>query len=312
VVALLVALFLVRRAVPACDDHGCAGDTLVRAPDGMTMVYVPGRTFQMGSTDDEVDYVLRLCERHRAHCQRKWFEDEQPPHRVTLDGFWIDRTEVTNGQFAAFLNARGNQGEGRIPWLDLEDGECLIERVGEGYRPRDGYADHPVVEVTWYGARAYCEWVGGRLPTEAEWEYAARGPGGNPYPWGDALPDGSRLNFCDVNCGIESLREAGYDDGYAHTAPVGSYEEGASWCGALDMAGNVWEWVADWYGVYPATDQTNPTGPETWSSRAYRVVRGGSWAVGREGVHAAVRVGLGPGYADPTIGFRCVRAATEG
>ena len=130
------------------------------------MVYVPGGTFQMGSTEGD--------------------DDEQPVHEVTLDGFWIDKYEVTNAQFVAFLNEKGNQEENGEEWLELEDVDCNIELTGGEFRPKNGYADHPVIEVSWCGARAYAEWVGGRLPTEAEWEKAARGIDGQTYPWGNA------------------------------------------------------------------------------------------------------------------------------
>jgi formylglycine-generating enzyme required for sulfatase activity len=111
----------------------------------MVMVYVPAGEFQMGSTDEQVDYVGELCNEPYADCQREWFEREQPAHVVALDGFWLDRTEVTNAHFAAFLNEEGNQEEGGVTWLRLESDYCLIERVGDEYRPKSGYADHPVI-----------------------------------------------------------------------------------------------------------------------------------------------------------------------
>jgi hypothetical protein len=132
------------------------GDTWTRPTDEAVMVYVPAGEFEMGSTEGD--------------------SDEQPVHDVTLDGFWIDKHEVTNAQFAAFLNEKGNQEEGGTTWLELDSDDCLIEKSGEEFRPKSGYADHPVVEVSWYGAKAYAKWVGGQLPSEAEWEYAARGP----------------------------------------------------------------------------------------------------------------------------------------
>jgi hypothetical protein len=125
-----------------------AGSTTTREADGMVMVYVLGGEFLMGSEDGD--------------------SDEQPVHNVTVDDFWIDRTEVSNAQFAAFLNKQNNRKEGGVKWLDLEDEDCLTEQVEGRYRPKSGYADHPVIKVSWYGARAYCQWVGARLPTEAE------------------------------------------------------------------------------------------------------------------------------------------------
>jgi formylglycine-generating enzyme required for sulfatase activity len=249
------------------------GDTWIRPTDGMMMVYVPGGEFQMGSMDGG--------------------SDEQPVHTVMLDDFWIDQTEVTNAQFAAFLNEQGNQTEGGTTWLQLESEDCLIEQVGGEYRPKSGYADHPVIMVSWYGANAYCKWAGARPPTEAEWEYAARGEDGAIYPWGDDGPN------CD---------KANYGACVGGTTAVGSYPAGASWCEALDMAGNVWEWVSDWYGNYPSTAQEDPTGPET---AGYKVLRGGAWDFGSFNARSAERTRILPLSRDEYVGLRCVGASTS-
>jgi serine/threonine-protein kinase len=258
------------------------GDTWTRPADEAVMVYVPAGEFEMGSNS---------------------YDDEQPVHTVALDGFWIDKHEVTNAQFAAFLNEKGNHREGGTTWLALGSDDCLIEESGGEFQPKSGYADHPVVEVSWYGARAYAEWVGGQLPSEAEWEYAARGSEGQIYPWGNEF-DGTRLNFCDVNC-TSSYRATGYDDGYEETAPVGSFPDGASWCGALDMAGNVWEWVADWYDgdYYARSPSENPGGPEYGS---VRVVRGGAFVNSEYHVRCAYRYNGHPHDRYNHLGFRVV------
>jgi formylglycine-generating enzyme required for sulfatase activity len=259
-----------------------AGDTRVSPEDGAVMVYVPAGEFQMGS-DPEVDPDAD--------------SDEQPVHTVALDAFWIDQTEVTNARFATFLNAMDNREEGGETWLELTDEDCLIEQVDDTYRAKDGYAEHPVIEVSWYGARAYCTWAGRRLPTEAEWEYAARGPEGRIYPWGDAF-ECAHGNF-----------PGDYCDGYIRTAPVGRFPDGASWTGALDMAGNVWEWVADWYGAYPSGRQENPTGPETGE---YRVLRGGGWGLIAWYGRATSRYRSTPTGRGHYVGFRCAIAARQG
>ncbi len=265
------------------------GDTWTRPADGMTMVYVSAGQFEMGSKDGD--------------------SDEQPAHTVTLDGFWIDRVEVTNAQFVAFLNVRGNQTEGGETWFDLEDEDCLIELVGGEYRPKEGYADHPVIEVSWYGAEAYCKWAGGRLPTEAEWEYAARGPEGYTYSWGDVF-DCTKGNFDDETIINRYVVPGGEGcDGFDRTAPAGSFPGGASWCGALDMSGNVWEWVNDWYvsDYYNRSPGENPPGPESGTSK---VLRGGSWDVNSEyDLRAANRYSSGSSISYSYVGFRCVVVA---
>jgi formylglycine-generating enzyme required for sulfatase activity len=262
----------------------------------MVEVWVPGGAFQMGTTDDEAEAALQLCNDLVGNCSPTWFDDEQPAHTVLVDDFWMDKTEVTNAHFAAFLNAQGNQTEEGATWLDLWDAESLIALSGDAYRAEAGYEAHPVVEVTWYGARAYCEWIGGRLPTEAEWEYAARGPDGTIYPWGDVWVQNV------ANCAQDVCR-----DGYGTTAPVGSFPTGESWAGALDLAGNVWEWVADWYGLeyYAASPRDNPTGP---ASGEVRVLRGGSWYLDARRIRGAYRAGHTPESSDSDGGFRCVRS----
>jgi len=155
------------------------------------------------------------------------------------------------------------------------------------------YADHPVAYVDWYDARDFCTWVRKGLPTEAEWEYAVRGPEGHIYPWGNDPPTCERAQFAE--CGGD-------------TVPVGSLPDGASWCGTEDMAGNVWEWVNDWYGgdYYAVSPDSNPPGPEGGD---YKVVRGGSFGDGEAGVRAAPRVPDNPDSRNACIGFRCAGVA---
>jgi formylglycine-generating enzyme required for sulfatase activity len=257
----------------------------------MVMVFVPVGEFQMGSTDEEVDEVLQVCNVYLdGNCKREWIEVQQPLHTVALDGFWIDQTEVTNAQYGQCVEA----------------GACRTPTTCGGGGPTYGdasKADHPVVCVSWHGAQAYCEWAGARLPTEAEWEYVARGPQGFVYPWGNEF-DGTRLNYCDVNC-TSTQADTDYDDGYEGSAPVGSFQNGASWCGALDMAGNVMEWVADWYDgdYYDNSPSQNPTGPPSGRGRG---VRGGAWYYEPYLLRSSYRLWHSPGDTYDVIGFRCV------
>lgn len=263
-------------------------DVQVRSADGMEMVFVPAGEFEMGSNLDD-----------RA----------KPVHKVTLDTFWIDQTEVTNAMFTKFLNEMGNQAEEGVSWLEPGEGHRgivygHIQENDSEFWPRAGYEDHPVVEVSWYGAAAYCSWAGGRLPTEAEWEYAARGPESLQYPWGNTF-DGTRANYCDVNCNYD-WRDRTANDGSTRWTSVGSYPEGASWCGALDMAGNVWEWVNDWWSdkYYSNSPTNNPDGPDTGT---LRIARGGSWFDEGWRMNSSFRKGLKSSSARMHwVGFRCV------
>jgi serine/threonine-protein kinase len=285
-----------------------AGEHRVRSADEATMVYVPGGTFEMGSDYHDVQYALELCyayvgEAYIHNCTRALFANEQPPRAVQVDSFWIDQTEVTNTQFATFLNAQDNDIEVEL-WLAWEAEGCRITQTTQhGFQPLSGYEQHPVARVSWYGADAYCTWVEARLPTEAEWEYAARGPRGSRLPWGDKF-DGEHLNYCDVNC-PETWADTTVDDGYRHTAFVGSYPAGASWCGALDMAGNVWEWLTDWYtGEYTLSPYHIPTTPSPGDSR---MLHGGSWYDPPNITRSATRLARPPDTTWETFGFRCAQ-----
>jgi formylglycine-generating enzyme required for sulfatase activity len=258
-----------------------AGETRIRPSDGMALVFVPGGSFEMGSSDAEMADVLAEC----PYCNQDWFRGEQPAHRVSLAAYWIDQTEVSNEQYLGCFEAG-----------TCERPHCWDDTHFNGL-------SQPVVCVDWFQAQAYCEWTGGRLPTEAEWEYAARGSQGRIYPWGDFF-DGTRLNFCDLYCDQE-WKASEYDDGYPWTAPVGNYSEGASWCGALDMAGNVLEWVNDWFDedYYADTPVDNPLGPAAGEGRG---LRGGAWVYDRWGARCASRERADPTYQNVDTGFRCV------
>jgi formylglycine-generating enzyme required for sulfatase activity len=242
--------------------------TRIRTIDRQIMIEVPVGKFLMGSSDQD----------------QFAGEDEKPQRSVYVDSFWIDQTEVTNGQFQTC------EDEGRCGPSQARN------RVFRELQL-------PVVGVTWEQAAMYCEWAGGRLPTEAEWEKAARGTDGRLYPWGNEF-EGEYLNFCDANC-VADWRDRSADDGYRYTAPVGSYPDGASPYGVLDMSGNVWEWTADWYtpDAYAAIPPTNPTGP---TSGLQKVIRGGSWYYKGASLRVARRHRDVPSSSYDNIGFRCV------
>jgi len=216
-----------------------AGDLWVNPKDEAEMVYVPAGEFLMGTNDARIE---KLLEEH-ADVKREMFADERPQRQIYLDGFWMDKTEVTVGQYRSFCKATGR---------------TMPEAPASGWQ--DNY---PISGVTFEDAQAYAKWSGGRLPTQAEWEKAARGTDGREYPWGNKWDVSTirRCNFADKNTNYEgSDKEA--DDGYAATAPVGSYTRGASPYGCVDMAGNVWEYCEDRYtrGFYEKAPARNPKG----------------------------------------------------
>jgi formylglycine-generating enzyme required for sulfatase activity len=217
--------------------------------------------------------------------------DERPSHSVDLPAFSIERTPVTNRQFAEFLNAKG-LGPGRQEYYDPEDGDARIHMRSGQWTADAGAENFPVVEPTWYGAREYCRWAGRRLPTEAEWEKAARGTDGRRYPWGNAQPDRARAYF---------------GAGWREFVNVGTLAAGASPYGVLDMAGNAWEWTSSAYAPYPysATD-----GRENADADVERATRGGGQDSSGDQITTTYR-GRGlsrePRSGHHNIGFRCAR-----
>jgi formylglycine-generating enzyme required for sulfatase activity len=279
------------RALPAAETNGgpaCTeiGQTWTSPVDGVVLVCVPAGGFLMGAAESDAQAD----------------EDEKPQHWVELAAFWIDRTEVTNANFARCIEAGACRPE-------------IYELSALTYTPyavHPDYQDFPALLYEANIAAAYCQWAGRRLPTEAEWEKAARGTDGRLYPWGDEALDCTKASYLGCENTLKPDDPSGPRCGYSRfcrTTPVDDYPGGASPYGALNMVGNVWEWVADWYSpVYYANSPTrNPTGP---AEGAYRVRRGG----GTKSLAADLRVtsrasGQGHHYFDGQMGFRCAASA---
>jgi len=223
---------------------------------GIDFVYVSGGEFRMGSEEED--------------------DDAQPVHLVRVSPFWIGKYEVTREQYERFMKETGHAKPAQ--WTNK-----LLA----------GSPSQPVIGVTWDDAAAYCRWAGGRLPTEAEWEFAARGTSPRRYPWGDQEPDPTRAVFH-------------LDVGFGGTKPVGGAKQGASPCGALDMAGNAFEWCSDWYGprYYAESPRDNPPGPTTGEQR---VIRGGAWISLPDACRATARGKYPPGSRSVLVGFRVAR-----
>ncbi len=253
-----------------------------------SLVFIPAGEFYMGSTEEEAKDAWETCKKIGS-CPWDWFKGELPKHKVVLDAYFIDRYEVTNAQYK----------------------ECVD--VGKCKKPQDttwydnaSYANHPVVNVDWEQANTFCKWAGKRLPTEAEWEKASRGENGNVYPWGNSWDENKCNNRDYIGTLTSSMAKMYMNRG---TTPVGSFESGKSPYGAVDMAGNVWEWVSDWYDekYYKNSPYKNPKGPKNGS---YRVRRGGSWGDYYSGnFRGADRYW---GYPDDAVnewGFRCAKSS---
>ncbi|HOW50960.1 MAG TPA: formylglycine-generating enzyme family protein [bacterium] len=259
----------------SCGGHG--------GPDDIGgMVDVPAGEFQMGC-NSAVDDQCR--------------GNESPYHAVTLSTYKIGKYEVTVGEYQKCVaNGACNNSNENEPhyWTNTDDSYCNLGATGK--------ENHPMQCVTWYGAKAYCEYIGQRLPTEAEWEKAARGTDGRKYPWGNETATCDYAVMHDDNADGDGCGSGG-------TMPIGSKEAGKSPYGAYDMAGNVWEWVNDWYGetYYETTPTNNPAGPDSGDSR---VLRGGSWGLNYDYGHlrASFRSpALSPAVNSLDHGFRCAK-----
>ena len=239
---------------------------------GREMVLVPAGPFTMGSSGQALD------------------EDsaEKPVHQVTLPAFFIDKYEVTTTRYAAFLNAvKQIHDKAGHEYIGI-DQNLSLEQIDGQWRSKKAKENFPIGNVTWYGAMAYARWAGKRLPTEAEWEKAARGPDGRKFPWGNTM------DFRRFRLGIDRL------------APVGRLPDGASPYGCLNMADNVWEWTSSLFKPYP---YNSADGREDPQATGRRVARGGSWSGEPEIAHAAYRFRPDPGFRHYYLGFRCAKSA---
>lgn len=240
----------------------------VKGKDGAPMVLIPEGPFPMGV----------------PHGDRDGGRDEYPRHDVFVNNFYIDKFELTNSRYLEFVKATNH----RIP----QNPKNATRNLWQGDAITESLADRPVINVDWADANAYCQWAGKRLPTEAEWEKAAKGTADRRFPWGNVEPTNKHLNFNQQWIGEKTLM------------PVGSYELGKSPFGVYDMAGNVWEWVNDWYDAkyYEKSPAKNPTGPETGTKR---VLRGSGWQNETPTVRIFTRVDSDPTIRNESTGFRC-------
>lgn len=262
--------------MPASSPGSQSTEPEVSAIDGMVMFYVPEGFFIVSAPIPGGGAV-----------------DE---YELFIDSFWIDQTEITNEMFATFLNQVGNQEEGGSLWFDALDEDAEIKYERDQWLVIR-HPHHPVVEVTWYGARAYCEWSGRRLPTYAEWEKAARGVDGRLYPWGNSPIDCSYANFRVLGKPAECVGQS---------VEVGSYPKGISPYGALDMAGNASEWIFDWFNGMDISF-FSPEDQNTQFFDVMKPVLGGSWKYGPSNLAISNIRWEGITKSNQDLGFRCAR-----
>ena len=243
------------------------------------MILVPAGEFTMGTSDEEEQLVILQLGGGELGDHPRWFSSEKPQQEVHVDSFYIDKFEVTNADYQKFINATGH----------------AAPRHWENRKHPEGEDNLPVVYVNWKAASAYCQWVGKRLPTEIEWEKAARGTDARIWPWGN--------EFDITKCNVESWDGSG-------SKPVGSYPQGISPYGVYDMGGNVWEWTSSWYDAYPGSTFTAKE-----FGQEYRVLRGGSWYyydnLGPIGARTSSRDIGTEDHISYIVGFRCAIGQDE-
>ncbi|MEM7118757.1 MAG: SUMF1/EgtB/PvdO family nonheme iron enzyme, partial [Chloroflexota bacterium] len=252
------------------------------------------------------DFQSRLESLHILHWKLLHNQNRQPVHNVNLPEFRIDYVEVSNAEYVNFLNEIGNHREGcegeLCIFLQSAKNSSKISLTNNDYVVEAGWEEHPVVEVTWFGAHSYCTWHNTRLPSEAEWEKAARSDDARHFPWGNNF-DGSRVNYCDDEC-TEEWKDEKFNDGYSTTSPVSSFPQGASPYGILNMSGNVLEWVNDWYDEAAYSKSLNLEHYEPPVGE-YKVIRGGSWKNDESILATHFRTWFHPNDSASNLGFRC-------
>ena len=280
--AQLIATRIIATLTSLPDDTATAVTTPAATPTPAPTATSPVRNTWTNPLDNAVYVYILPGEFIMGHADAG---ADAPPHEVYVDGFWIKQTEVTNAEYGLCVMAGACTTPHDDRWLD------------------PALADHPVTYVNWEQATAYATWAGGRLPTEAEWEKAARGDDERRYPWGNTFR-GEWANHCDATCPY-AWSNPNTADEYAATSPVGAYVAGASPYGVLDMAGNVWEWVADWYSedYYQQSPPENPNGPPDGRGK---VLRGGSFITRADGLQSTTRYRNRVRFRNDVVGFRIV------
>ena len=242
------------------------------------MIFIPEGSFTMG---------------FKIENDHEWGDmDEEPVHQVTLSSYWIDKYEVTSSNFSKFLNENKNEAH---RFIEITS-SVTVQFDDNVYQPRKGLENYPVNRVSWFGADAYCKWKEKRLPTEAEWEKAARGTDQRIFPWGNEFPDNSRVTF----------RRKFSEKGFQVMEPVEGMKNGISPFRVHQMAGNVWEWVSDWFDAtaYQDENRIDPKGPESGISK---VLRGGNWYYKAYYMRTTYRFNERPDIFKVWQGFRCAR-----
>ena len=287
VIAIIVGVYFITDSKPKQPTYYGSNTSTPTASSktvqGVKCLLIKGGTFTMGSPSSEPSR-----------------SDDETQHSVTLSDFYLSEKAITNEQYCRFLNAKSVYSNGQFNVSGYGTQTLItahdwgVKYINGEWQPAQGKANYPVINVTWYGAKAYCDWAGGRLPTEAEWEYACRAGTTTPFNTGRNLTT-SQANY-NGNYPYDGNAKGTYLE---RAQPVGSYSPNA-W-GLYDMHGNVLEWCSDWYGAYSSSAQTNPKGPDTGS---FRVLRGGSWSYYAQYCRAAYRSSNAPGYSNNHIGFR--------